>query len=358
MSGRAHDGVLDSRPSAINYGRRMDYRYLGNSGVRVSTISLGTMNFGATTTEASARKMLSQAWDSGVNFVDCADAYNGGKAEEMLGKLMKKERDRWVLASKVGQQDGSPNQKMGLSRKWIMQAIDASLRRLQTDYVDIYYMHHVDWDTPLEESVRAIGQVIASGKARYWGFSNHRAWQVGELVRLCDQTGTPRPIVCQPLYNLLNRQPESDLLPACEYYGIGVVPYSPLARGVLTGKYKKSGAKPTNSRAGRGDASILGRDLKSEAFDVVRDLERHLADRPMSTADYAMLWLLNNELVTSVIAGPRTLGQWSDYLGSLKHEFLAEDEAIADTLVAPGHPATPGYTWPRYPIRGRVAITK
>jgi aryl-alcohol dehydrogenase-like predicted oxidoreductase len=336
----------------------MDYRYLGNSGVRVSTVSLGTMNFGATTTEPTARKILNRAWDAGVNFIDCADAYNGGKSEEMLGKLIKKERDRWVLATKVGQADGPPNQKTGLSRRWIMDAIDSSLRRLQTDHVDIYYMHHVDWDTPLEESVRAIGDVITSGKARYWGFSNHRAWQVGELVHLCDQLGTPRPIVCQPLYNLLNRQPESDLLPACEYYGIGVVPYSPLARGVLTGKYKKSGNKPANSRAGRGDASILGRDLKAEAFDVVAELERHVSKGSMSVADYAMLWVLNNELVTSVIAGPRTLGQWNDYLGCLTHHFTEEDEALADTLVSPGHPATPGYTWPRYPVRGRKAITK
>lgn len=336
----------------------MDYRYLGNSGVRVSTISLGTMNFGATTSEASARGILSRAWDAGVNFVDCADAYSGGKAEEVLGKLIKKDRHKWVLATKVGAQDGPPNQKMGLSRKWILQAIDASLRRLQTDYVDIYYMHHVDWDTPLEESVRAIGDVIASGKARYWGFSNHRAWQVGELIRLCDETGTPRPIICQPLYNLLNRQAESDLLPACQMYGIGVVPYSPLARGVLTGKYSASGTQPTNSRAGRGDASILGRDLKAEAFDVVGALEQHLADRSMSTADYAMLWLMNNQLVTSVVAGPRTLGQWNAYLSCLKEEFMSEDEAFADSVVAPGHAATPGYTWPRYPVRGREAITK
>ena len=333
----------------------MEYRYLGSSGLRVSTVSLGTMNFGATTNEAAARKMLNEGWEAGVNFLDCADAYNGGKAEEMLGKLIRRDRDKWVLATKVGQQDGPPNHKMGLSRKWMMERIDVSLKRLQTDYVDIYYMHHVDWDTPMEESVRAMGDIIASGKANYWGFSNHRAWQIGELVHLCDQTGTPRPVICQPLYNLVNRQAESDLLPACEYYGIGVTPYSPLARGVLTGKYRRSGKHPAQSRGGRGDASILNRDMKPEAFDVVEKLSKHLGKRSMSTADYAMQWLLNNDIVTSVVAGPRTAGQWRDYMGCLKHEFTAEDEAFADTLVAPGHPATPGYTWPRYPIRGRKA---
>jgi aryl-alcohol dehydrogenase-like predicted oxidoreductase len=129
----------------------------------------------------------------------------------------------------------------------MMEAINNSLTRLKTDYVEIYYMHHVDWDTPLEESVAAMGEIIASGKAQYWGFSNHRAWQIGELVRLCDNLGTPRPIMDQPLYNMVNRLAESDLLPACDYYGIAVVPYSPMARGVLTGKYALNQDAPKNS---------------------------------------------------------------------------------------------------------------
>lgn len=335
----------------------MDYRYLGNSGLRVSTISLGTMNFGATTNEAAARKMIDAARASGVNFIDTADAYVGGASEVLLGKLIKKDRKDWVVASKVGQQDGTPQRKMGLSKKWMMEAIDNSLQRLQTDFVDIYYMHHVDWQTPLEESIAAMGDIISSGKARYWGFSNHRAWQVGELVRICDNLGTPRPIIAQPLYNLVNRTPENDLLPACEYYGIGVVPYSPLARGVLTGKYQKNKVAPKNSRAGRGDASILKRDMKDETLSVVSQLETYLKDRPMSVSDFAMQWLLNNQLVSSVIGGPRTLGQWQAYVGARKHPFTAEDEAFANALVAPGHQATHGYTWPRYPVRGRRAIS-
>lgn len=334
----------------------MEYRYLGNSGLRVSAISLGTMNFGATTTEATARKIVDAARRQGVNFVDTADAYVGGASEEMLGKLIKRDRANWVVATKVGQQDGPPERKMGLSKKWMMEAIDNSLRRLRMDHVEIYYMHHVDWDTPLDESVAAMGEIIAAGKAQYWGFSNHRAWQVGELVRLCDELGTPRPIIAQPLYNIINRDPETDLLPACEYYGIGVVPYSPLARGVLTGKYQADKKAPMNSRAGRGDASILNRDMKKESFQVVAALREHLKDGDRTVSDFAVQWLLNNELVTSVIGGPRTLGQWNAYVGALKHGFTAEDEAFVDTVVAPGHHATPGYTWPRYPVRGRKAI--
>ena len=195
----------------------MEYRYLGKSGLRVSTMCLGTMNFGDTTSEAEARKMMDLARKNGVNFVDTADAYHAGKSESMLGKLLKKDRADWVLATKVGQQDGPPERKRGLSKKWMYEAIDDSLDRLGTDYVDIYYMHHVDWETPLIESIDAMGDIIASGKALYWGFSNHRAWQVGEIIRLCEETGTPHPVICQPMYNLVNRQPESDLLPACEY---------------------------------------------------------------------------------------------------------------------------------------------
>ncbi|MBT3764249.1 MAG: aldo/keto reductase [Rhodospirillaceae bacterium] len=334
----------------------MEYRYLGNSGLRVSAISLGSMNFGATTSEATARQMVNFARDKGVNFIDSADAYVGGKAEVITGKLIKKDRADWVLATKVGQQDGPPERKMGLSKKWMMEAIDNSLTRLGTDYVDIYYMHHVDWATPLEESISAMGEIIASGKAQYWGFSNHRAWQIGELAHLCDRLGCPRPIIAQPLYNMVNRQVEADLLPACEYYGIGVTPYSALARGVLTGKYAFGKDAPSNSRAGRGDPSILSRDFQKESFQVVEKIKKYIAKRNMTPSDFAVNWLLNNQLVTSVIGGPRTMGHWRASVNAIKHDFTAEDEAFVNTLVAPGHPATPGHTWGRYPVQGRRAI--
>lgn len=334
----------------------MEYRYLGNSGLRVSTMCLGTMNFGATTDEAAARQMVNHARNVGVNFIDTAEAYVAGKSETITGKLIKKDRHDWILATKVGQVDGPPERKMGLSRKWMMSAIDNSLKRLGTDFVDIYYMHHVDWDTPLEESVAAMGEIIAAGKAQYWGFSNHRAWQVGELVHLCAQLGCPQPVIAQPYYNIVNRQIETDLLPACEYYGIGVAPYSPLARGLLTGKYSASGDQPNNSRAGRGDPSILNRDFQKESFQVVERIKKHLAKDSRSLVDFAVAWMLNNELVSSVIGGPRTLAQWKAYVKAADADFSAKDEELVNKLVPAGFPAAHGHTWGRYPVRGRRAI--
>ena len=212
------------------------------------------------------------------------------------------------IATKVGQQDGPPERKMGLSRRWMLQAIDASLKRLGTDYVDIYYMHHRDRDTPLIESIEAMRDIIASGKASYWGFSNYYGWEIGEIVRLCDKTGTPRPVVAQPLYNIVMRMIENDYLPACAHYGIGVAPFSPLARGALTGKYKEGGEPPAGSRAARGDNSLLTRDFSKQTFQVVEALRAYVAKRGMTPADFAVLWVLNNRTISSVIAGPRTLG--------------------------------------------------
>jgi aryl-alcohol dehydrogenase (NADP+) len=335
----------------------MDFRYLGDSGLRVSTICLGTMEFGGTTNEATARKMLDAARAAQVNFIDTADAYTGGKSEKMVGKLIGKDRADWVLATKVGQQDGTPERKRGLSRKWMMEAIDNSLARLGTDYVDIYYMHHRDRDTPLRESIAAMGDIIASGKALFWGFSNHYGWEVAEIVRLCEQLGVPRPVVSQPMYNLAMRMPENDHLPACEHFGIGVAPFSPLARGVLSGKYDPKKKPPRDSRAGRGDSSVLNRDFQKETFRAIEKIRAHAGKRGITPAEFAVLWVLNNRIVTSVIAGPRTLAQWKSYIGALKHDFTPEDEALVDSMVAAGHPAAPGLNWNRHPPMGRKPWT-
>ncbi|MFM9941918.1 MAG: aldo/keto reductase [Hyphomicrobiaceae bacterium] len=334
----------------------MDFTTLGCSGLRVSRLCLGTMDFGAGMDDATAAQVIDRAREAKVNFIDTADAYNNGASETMLGKLIARDRDHWVLASKVGQQDGPPQRKQGLSRKWMLHAIDASLQRLGTDYVDIYYMHHRDRETPLIESIEAMRDIIASGKASYWGFSNHYGWEIGEIIRLCDQTGTPHPVVAQPMYNLAMRQAETDYLPACAHYGIGVAPFSPLARGALTGKYREGAPPPNDSRAARGDVSLLKRDFSPHLFRIVEVLRAHAAKRGMMPADFAMLWVLNNRTVSSVITGPRTLEHWNAYLGALQHTFTAEDEALVDSLVASGHPATPGLIWSRHPPLGRRPI--
>jgi aryl-alcohol dehydrogenase-like predicted oxidoreductase len=205
----------------------------------------------------------------------------------------------------------------------------------------------------MEESLSAVADVLASGKARYWGISNHRGWQIADAVRGADGLGMARPVVCQPYYNLLNRAPEVEVLAACDHYGIGVVPYSVLARGVLTGKYKAGAEPEPGSRAGRAEKRIMETEFREESLAIAEKIAEHAKARGMTAADFAMLWILDNGIVSSALAGPRTVEQWEGYLGSLRHNFTAEDEALVDSLVAPGHPSTPGYSDPQYPLTGR-----
>src|ERR1041384_1328241 len=229
----------------------MDYRNLGASGLKVSPLCLGTMMFGGATDEATAARIVAKAKHQGVNFIDSADAYNGGKAEEIAGRAIGNQRHDWVLATKLANQMGEGANRGGLSRKWVMQAAEDSLRRLGTDYIDIYYLHKEDHATPLAETVRAIGDLLRQGKIRYFGISNYRAWRLAEICNLCDRMGIDRPIVNQPYYHALYRVMEVEVLPACAHYGLGVVSYSPLARGVLTGKYQPGAEAPKDTQIGR-----------------------------------------------------------------------------------------------------------
>ena len=207
----------------------MNYNRLGMSGLMVSPICLGTMMFGGRTSEQLSRRIVASARDAGVNFIDVADTYAKGESEKIAGRAIKRRRHDWVLATKVGNPMGpgaGPNEK-GLGAKHIHQSIDGSLKRLSTDFVDIYYFHLDDLDTPLEESIQAVADVVAQGKARYWGISNYSGWRIAALCGLAQAMGAPLPVVCQPYYNAMNRMPETDVLPACEYFGLGVVPYSP-----------------------------------------------------------------------------------------------------------------------------------
>jgi aryl-alcohol dehydrogenase (NADP+) len=331
----------------------MEYRRLGRSGVMVSPICLGTMMFGDRTDEAEAARIVASAREAGINFIDTADVYAKGASERITGKLIASDRERWVLATKVANPMGDDPNRRGTARKWILQAIDESLERLDTDYVDIYYLHRDVSETPLEETLGALADVIAEGKARYFGLSNFRGWRIAEVMRICGEMGIERPIVCQPYYNAMNRQPENDILPACAHYGIGVVPYSPLARGVLVGKYKPGEAPPAESRAGRKDKRILETEFRDESLAIAQKLKVHAEKKGMTAGDFAVNWVLHNSIISSVIAGPRTLEQWQGYLASLEKRFDADDEALVDSLVRPGHPSTPGYNDPNYPLTGR-----
>ena len=332
----------------------MDYRSLGRSGLKVSPLCLGTMMFGGPTGPEEAGRIVGSARDAGINFIDTADVYVKGESERITGRLIAQDRDRWVLATKVANPmgEGDPNRR-GTGRKWVMQAIDESLERLATDYVDIYYIHRDPGSVPMEETVEVMGDLIAAGKVRFWGVSNLRGWRIAEAVRVCEQMGVAKPVVCQPYYNAMNRQPENEVLPACAHYGIGVATYSPLARGVLVGKYKPGEAPPEDTRAGRKDKRMMETEFREESLAIAQKLKAHAEGRGMTAGDFAVNWVLANPIVTSVIAGPRTLEQWTAYLGALKHRFDEADEALVDSLVSPGHPSTPGYNDPAYPLLGR-----
>jgi len=241
----------------------------------------------------------------------------------------------------------------GLSRRWIMHACDDSLARLGTDYIDVYYLHKDDRDTPIAETVAAMGNLIRSGKVLYFGVSNFRGWRIAEVVRECAAQGVPNPVVCQPYYNLLNRQPEVEILPACDYYGLGVAPYSPIARGVLTGKYRP-GVVPEDSRVALRDARMMETEFRAESFAIAEKLEAHARATGRTLTQFALAWLWANDIVTAVIAGPRTLEQWQDYVGAVGTPWSADDEALVDSLVRPGHASTPGYNDPQYPFFGRI----
>jgi aryl-alcohol dehydrogenase-like predicted oxidoreductase len=335
----------------------MKYERIGSSGLEVSRLCLGSMMFGDQTSEADSVEIIAAAKDAGINFIDTANSYSKGGSEEILGRALKRQRDDWVLATKVGSPMSKAVGENRLSRKRIMTEAERSLSRLQTDAIDIYYLHRDDLDIPLEEPVGAMGDLIRQGKIRYWGFSNFDGWRVGELVRVADALGVPRPTVVQPLYNAMNRMVEQELLPACAHYGIGVVPYSPLARGVLTGKYTPDEAPPPDTRAGRKDARILESEFRPESLKLAQKVKVHAEARGITAGQFAFAWVLNNRLVNAVIGGPRTMAHWRDYLGALDYTFTAEDEAFIDDLVIPGFSSTPFFGDVKLPARGRTPRT-
>ncbi|WP_217423942.1 aldo/keto reductase [Agromyces sp. Marseille-P2726] len=332
----------------------MDYRSLGRSGLQVSRLCLGTMMFGGPTDAATAQRIIASARDEGVNFIDTADVYNGGESEVVTGTAIKDDRDHWVVATKRGNSMGPGPNQGGQSRKWIVESVDASLRRLGSDYIDILYLHRSFSDAALPEAVRALGDLVRQGKLRYFGVSNFAGWRVGLVCQLADQFGLDRPVASQPVYSMVDRSAERELIPASLHYGVGIVSYSPLARGVLTGKYRPGAEPDPASRAGRGDARMLQTEWRADSLDIADQLSRHAADKGMALADFAIGWVLANRAISSMIVGPRTFDQWEAYLSSAQTRIGLEDEAAVDALVSPGHPSTPGYNDPAYAVEGRV----
>jgi aryl-alcohol dehydrogenase-like predicted oxidoreductase len=325
---------------------------LGRSGLKVSRLCLGTMMFGGPTNEEDSARIIHRALDAGLFFLDTADVYNDGESERIVGRAVQARRDQVVLATKGRNRTGPGPNDAGSSRAHLLAAVEASLRRLGTDYIDLYYLHAPDYETPIEESLAALDDCVRQGKIRYLGCSNFYAWQVCEALWTSRHQRWAAMAAIQPLYNIVNRDAEVELLPLCGEYGLGVVPYSPLARGVLSGKYR-GGVYPEGSRAARGDRRLHQTELRAENFAVAERLEPLAAAHHATLTQFALAWVLANPLVTSVIIGPRTLQQLEDNLGAPEIRWSPEDERAVDALNPPGEHTGAGFNDPNYPVRGR-----
>lgn len=319
---------------------------LARSGLIVSRLALGTMTFGDRTDEPEAQRIFGEAVDAGVNFIDTADTYAGGASEEITGRLLKGKRDDFILATKLGNPAGEgPNQR-GLSRKWVLHEVEQSLRRLGTEYLNILYLHKEDHGTLLDETARALADLRRAGKIRYFGVSNFKSWRIAKLCEICASEGVDGPIVSQPLYHALNRTAEVEQFPACDAYGLGVVVYSPTARGILTGKYRSDAPPPEGSRAALQNRRMVQTEYHPENIAAAERFAALAEKHGVHTATFATSWVLANPLVTSAIAGPQTVEQWRNYLAAIQRDILPEDEVAVDAIVRPGTTAIPQFMDP------------
>ena len=331
----------------------MDYQLLGNTGVRVSPLCLGTMMFGGPTNENDSIRIIHKALDTGLNFIDTADIYNAGESEVVVGKAIAEKRNQYVLATKGRQAMGQGPNDSGGSRLHMMRALDDSLRRLKTDHVDIYYTHTPDYDTSICETLRAMDDMVRSGKTRYVACSNFRAWRLCESLWKSEHLGLERFCCVQPLYNIVNRDIEVELLPLCREHQVGVVSYSPLARGILTGKYTPGQDVPQGSRASRNDLRMQQAEWREESLSLAQRLSGYCEQRQVAPSQFALAWCLANPILTSVIIGPRTMEQFDDNLASLDVSISEDDERFVDELVPPGEHSGVGFQDSAYPVTGR-----
>jgi aryl-alcohol dehydrogenase-like predicted oxidoreductase len=310
----------------------MQIKRLGRTGLKVTEICLGTMTFGYQCDEKTSFQIMDAAAEAGVNFIDTADVYpvpvsldSAGRTEEIVGRWLRGKREDFVLATKCRMQMGTGPNDAGLSRKHVLAAIDASLRRLGTDYVDLYQVHSPDPDTPIDETLRALDSIIQSGKARYIGCSNFQAWQLGIALWASDRLGIARFDSVQPRYNLLFREIEHDLFPLCEDQGVGVMVYNPLAGGFLTGKHRRGEPPAANTRFAVAGKLYLDRYWNEASFESVERLRRFFEARGKSLTHVAVAWVLKQRAVTSAIVGATSDSQLRDTLGGVGLELDAEE---------------------------------
>ena len=318
----------------------MEYRNLGKTGLKVSALCMGTMQFGWSVDEADTQRILSRTLEAGINFIDSADVYSkwvegnpGGVAEEYLGRWMKQAkvpRDRLVIATKVrGRLGEGPNDE-GLSRVHIMQAVEASLRRLQTDYIDLYQTHWSDESTPLGETLRAMDDLVRQGKVRYIGASNYKAWELMQALWVADKNNLVRYDSLQPHYNLIERAEfETELRDVCKTYGLGVIPYSPLAGGFLTGKYRKDKPLP-NSRRAKG----LQHAMTEKNFVLIDKMNEIGKTHDATVSQVALAWIIADPIITSPIIGATSSEQLEENLGVFAIKLTFEEKKTLDDMTA------------------------
>jgi aryl-alcohol dehydrogenase-like predicted oxidoreductase len=323
----------------------MEYRSLGRTGVKVTPLCLGCMMFGGRTGQDESIPIIDRAIDAGLNFLDTANVYSRGRSEEVVGEALKRngKRARIVLATKVHGQmaDDDPNAQ-GNNRRHILEQCDASLRRLQTDYIDLYQIHRPSSGEPIDETLRALDDLVRAGKVRYIGTSTFAAWQVVESLWASKELGFNRFVCEQPPYHLLDRRIERELVPVAQTYGLGLIPWSPLAGGFLTGKYSRNQPRPQGTRFAE-QSEGTDRHFTGAAFDVL-DVVRALAkEKGCTPSQIALAWVAQQPAITGPIIGPRTMEQLEDYLGALAVKFSAEDLARIDKVAPPGRAIVPYY---------------
>ncbi|MDA0271257.1 MAG: aldo/keto reductase [Chloroflexi bacterium] len=309
----------------------MEYRNLGNSGLQVSIVGLGTNNFGMRMDAPRAADVVHACLDQGINLFDTADIYGGrGKSEEFLGQALKGRRNEAIVATKFAGPMGEGPMRAGGSRRYIMQAVEDSLRRLETDYIDLFQMHFPDPNTPLEETMDALNDLVHSGKVRYIGCSNYSGWQIAHSQWIAKTAGLTPFISAQNQYSLLDRRVEAEIMPASAKFGLGILPFFPLASGLLTGKYKRGEAAPEGARLSAGPQA--DRMLTEQNFDTVEKLDAFAQDRGHSLLELAFSWLATQPEIGSVIAGATRPEQVAANAAAASWRLTAEEMADVDRL--------------------------
>jgi aryl-alcohol dehydrogenase-like predicted oxidoreductase len=314
----------------------MEYRRLGRSGLMISKIALGTMNFGNPTDREESFRIIDAALDGGVNLFDCADAYSEGESERILGEAFCRNgrREEIFLTSKVFMRTGDGPNDGGNSRHHVLAACEKSLRRLHTDYIDIYFLHRTDFSVPQEEILAALDLLVRQGKVRHIGCSTHPPWRVVEAYWIADRHHFPKFVSEQPPYNLLDRRAETEIIPMCRAYDLGIISWSPLAQGVLAGRYRDATKIPPGSRGAL--KKVYAERITQQGIAVAQSLAERAKAKGCTLPQFAAAWVLHQKGITATIVGPRTLEHFKDLIGAVDVSLDASDREFCDSLVPPG----------------------